>query len=60
MVVFGEIFLESYKMLLLFSPRVACMSTYSISTTLGAMKQVSLPFTVLQSSNDMVCSYENI
>lgn len=46
MIVFGEIFLESYKILLLFSPGVTCMSTYSISTTLGAMRQVSLPFAV--------------
>lgn len=35
MVVFGEIFLESYMMLLLFRPRLVCMSTYSISNTLG-------------------------
>lgn len=60
MVVFGEIFLESYKMLLLFSPGVTCMSTYRISYILGAMKQVPLPFTVLQSGNDMACPYEKV
>lgn len=37
-IVWGKIFLESYKMLLLFSLEVTCMSTYSISNIPDAME----------------------
>lgn len=36
------------------------MSIYSISNIAGAMGQVSLPFTDLQSSKAMVCPYEKV
>ena len=47
-------------MLLLFSLKLSCLSTYSICNTPGAKGQVSLPFTDLQSNNDMVCPYAKV